>query len=60
MHLYPAPKYNGPGVITRERSSERGEAVTSGPRPLTWNLGKLNPAKGGAAGIFLKGEGQAE
>lgn len=31
----------------RKRSSERGEAVTSGPRPLTWNLGKLSPEKGG-------------
>ena len=60
MHLYPAPKYNGPAVIMRESSSARGEAVTSGPRPLTWNLGKLNPAKGGVIGLSVKGEGQAE
>lgn len=39
-----------------------GEAVTSGPRPLTWNLGKLNPAKNGGrvTSLPLKGEGQAE
>lgn len=34
--------------------------MTSGPRPLTWNLGKLNPAKRGLTGLSLKGEGQAE
>ena len=61
MHLYPAPQYNGPAVIMRESSSARGEAVTSGPRPLTWNLGRLNPAKGGVIGLCVRGgEGQAE
>lgn len=44
----------------RESSSLRGEAVTSGPRPLTWNLGKPNPEKGGVIGLFWKGDGQAE
>lgn len=34
--------------------------MTSGPRPLTWNLGELNPAKGGVIGLSLRGEGQAE
>lgn len=34
--------------------------MTSGPRPLTRNLGKLNPEKGGVTGLFWKGEGQAE
>lgn len=60
MHLYSAPQYNGPDIIMRESSSARGEAVTSGPRPLTWNLGKLNPEKGGVIGLSLKGEGQAK
>lgn len=60
VNLYPAPRYNGTAIIMRESSSARGEAVTSGPRPLTWNLGKLNPAKGGVIGLSLKGEGQAE
>lgn len=60
MHLHSAPQYNGPAIIMRESSSARGEAVTSGPRPLTWNLGKLNPEKGGVIGLSLRGEGQAE
>lgn len=34
--------------------------MTSGPRPLTWNLGKLNPEKGGVTGLAPKGEGEAE
>lgn len=34
--------------------------MTSGPRPLTWNLGKPNPEKGGVIGLFWKGEGRAE
>lgn len=53
VYLYAAPQYNGSAVIMRERSTERGEAVTSGPRPLTWNLGKLNPAKGGVTLLSL-------
>lgn len=57
MHLHSVPQYNGPAIIMRESSSARGEAVTSGPRPLTWNLGKLNPEKGGVIGLSLRGEG---
>lgn len=41
----------------RKRSSERGEAVTSGPRPLTWNLGKLSPEKGGVTHLAPKSWG---
>lgn len=47
-----------PAVIMQESRSARGEVVTSGPRPLTWNLGKLNPEKKGVIGLFLEGEGQ--
>lgn len=46
-----------PAVIMRESRSARGEVVTSGPRPLTWNLGKLNPEKKGVIGLFLEGGG---
>lgn len=59
MHLYPSPQYNGPVLIMQESSTARGEAVTSGPRPLTWNLGKLNPAKGGVIGLSLSGGGSS-
>lgn len=59
MYLYPSPQYNGPVVIMQESGSARGEAVTSGPRPLTWNLGKLNPAKGGVVGLTLSGGGSS-
>jgi hypothetical protein len=37
----------------------RERALTSGPWPLTWNLGKLNPAKGRVMETALRGEGQA-
>ena len=59
MHLYPAPQYNGPAIIMQKSSFARGEAVTSRPQPLTWKLGKLNPAKGGVIGLFPKGGGSS-
>lgn len=36
--------------------------MTSGPRPLTWNLGKLNPAKGGVTHLAFgeAGDGPAQ
>lgn len=51
----PLQKHLFSAVIMRESRSARGEVVTSGPRPLTWNLGQLNPEKGGVIGRFLKG-----
>lgn len=58
MHLYSTPQHNGPAIIMQESSSEKGwggfGGLTSGPRPLTRNLGRLNPEKGGGYRALLE------